>query len=70
MMKKLFNKKNLQGLKIVFLDAGKNTIALEEFDDIFDFFNYIFENSYDRKKFRIHCYDPKKAHLLIHLIDE
>jgi len=70
MMKKLLKRNQLKGLKIVFLDSGKSSIALEEFDDIFDFFNYLFENNYDRKKFRIHCYDTKKAHLLIHLLDE
>ena len=43
MMKKLLKRNQLKGLKIVFLDSGKSSIALEEFDDIFDFFNYLFE---------------------------
>ena len=68
MMKKLFEKKNLQGLRIVFLNIGE--IILEQFDDIFDFFNYVYENNFQKKKFMIHCFDPKKAHLLIHLLDE
>ena len=63
MIKNVFKKSKKEGLTIIILDPRKNIIDTEVFSDLFDFFNYCYEH--DIKKISLHCYDPKKRHILI-----
>ena len=69
-MKKLFTFDKRQSLSIIFLNTDVNDVVLESFNDIFEFFNFIYENNFHKKKLKLHCYDPKKAHILIVLYNE